>query len=147
MDVADFIHDDRILLDLKVRDKAALLRDLAQRAAGGAGVDAAAIEAALQARETLGSTGLGKGFALPHARIDGLAGFVGVYARLARPIDFQAVDGKAVDLVFALLLPANAEASHIVALAAVSRRFRDEVTLTRLRRSTSAADTLAILLG
>jgi PTS system nitrogen regulatory IIA component len=136
MEIAEFIAADRIALDLRVRDKAQLLRELAKRAeAAGGGVSADTIFTALRSREALGSTGLGKGFALPHARIDGLPRFVGLFARLARPIDYDAIDGAPVDLVFLLLMPANAGNDHVAALAAVSRRFRDGATVARLRKS------------
>jgi PTS system nitrogen regulatory IIA component len=139
MDIADFITPDRVVLDLRVRDKAQLLQELAKRAeASGSGVPAADILAALRSREALGSTGLGKGFALPHARIDGLTRFVGLFARLARPIDYDAIDGAPVDLVFLLLMPPEAGNNNVAALAAVSRRFRDAGTLTRLRKAEAA---------
>jgi nitrogen PTS system EIIA component len=139
MDIAEFITPDRVALDLRVRDKTHLLQELAKRAeASGDGIPAARILTALRSREELGSTGLGKGFALPHARIDGLTRFVGLFARLARPIDYDAIDGAPVDLVFLLLMPADAGNNQVAALAAVSRRFRDGATLVRLRKSDAA---------
>jgi len=98
----------------------------------------------LTSPEDLGSTGLGKGFALPHARIDGLPKFFGLFARLARAIDYDAIDGNPVDLVFLLLMPANAGNEHVAALAAVSRRFRDAEAASRLRKA-DAATVLAML--
>ncbi len=145
MEIAEFIAPDRVALDLRVRDKAQLLRELAKRAEPfGGGLSADTILEALRAREQLGSTGLGKGFALPHARIDGLKRFVGLFARLARPVDFDAIDGAPVDLVFLLLMPADAGNNHVAALAAVSRRFRDTDTVARLRKADQAG-TFAIL--
>jgi PTS system nitrogen regulatory IIA component len=146
MDLADFIAADRIVLDARVRDKAGLLRDLARRAEASSGVAAATILAALSAREALGSTGLGRGFALPHARIEGLRRFIGLFARLARPIDYDAIDGAPVDLVFLLLMPAEEGNAQVAALAAVSRRFRDDATVARLREA-DAAGVLNILGG
>ena len=146
MTIADFITPDRIVLDLRVRDKAQLLRELATRAEalGGAGTTDT-ILAALQSREALGSTGLGKGFALPHARIEGLKQFVGLFARLARPIDFDAIDGGPVDLVFLLLMPPEAARNgNVGALAAVSRRFRDGETVARLRKADADAALVAL---
>ena len=136
MDVAEFIAPDRVALGLRVRDKAQLLQELSKRAALSTnGLSADTILAGLRAREQLGSTGLGKGFALPHARLEGLTHFVGLFARLARPIDFDAIDAAPVDLVFLLLMPAEAGSNHVAALAAVSRRFRDADTVIRLRRA------------
>jgi nitrogen PTS system EIIA component len=139
MDLADFIAADRIALDIRVRDKPQLLQELARRVApAGGGVSADTILSALRSREELGSTGLGKGFALPHARIESLKQFIGLFARLARPIDFEAIDGAPVDLVFLLLMPADAGNNQVAALAAVSRRFRDGGTLTGLRGADAA---------
>jgi nitrogen PTS system EIIA component len=139
MEIAEFIAPDRVALDLRVRDKAQLLQELAKRAEpSSGGLSADTILAALRSREQLGSTGLGKGFALPHARIEGLTRFVGLLARLARPIDYDAIDNAPVDLVFLLLMPADAGNNHVAALAAVSRRFRDGDTTARLRKADAA---------
>jgi PTS system nitrogen regulatory IIA component len=140
LNIADFIAPDRIVLELRVRDKAQLLQSLATRIetfCGGVAADT--ILAALRSREALGSTGLGKGFALPHARIEGLKQFVGLFARLGRPIDFDAIDGAPVDLVFLLLMPSETAGNeNIGALAAVSRRFRGAETVARLRKADAA---------
>lgn len=145
MDIAELLAPARVVLDLKARDKANLLAALSRIAAGSAPeVSQAVVEAALTARERLGSTGLGSGFALPHARIDGLGRFVGLFARLARPIDFDAIDAKPVDLLFLLLVPAGA-ADHVGALAAVSRRFRDRALAARLRATRTPADAFKML--
>jgi PTS system nitrogen regulatory IIA component len=139
MEIAEFIAPDRVALDLRARDKAQLLQELAKRAElSSGGISADTILTALRSREQLGSTGLGKGFALPHARIEGLTGFVGLLARLARPIDYDAIDDAPVDLVFLLLMPADAGNNHVAALAAVSRRFRDADTTARLRKADAA---------
>jgi PTS system nitrogen regulatory IIA component len=145
MDIADFIDPAHITLDLRVRDKAQLLQELARRAAASViGANADAVLRALQSREQLGSTGLGKGFALPHARIEGLTAFVGLFARLARPIDYDAIDDAPVDLVFLLLMPADGGNAHVAALAAISRRFRNAEAVARLRKA-DAAGALTIL--
>ena len=139
MDIADFLTPDRVTLNLRVRDKGHLITELTRLAASQApAVSPDTIEAALRARERLGSTGLGAGFALPHARIDGLKQFLGFLVRLARPIDFEAIDGRPVDLLFLLLIP-GAVADHVGALAAVSRRCRDGVVVGRLRKSANQA--------
>ena len=146
MDIADLIPPERIALDLRAKDKAALLRDLAQRAeAAGAGVPASIIATALQAREQLGSTGLGKGFALPHARLEGLSDCFGLFCRLARPIDYAAIDGQKVDIVVLLLTPAEADASHLAALSLVSRRLRDGDLVGRLRRAEGVGSVFGML--
>ena len=145
MDIADLLSLDRITLNLRVRDKRALIAELSALAAPHTpGLPAASIEQALGAREQLGSTGLGNGFALPHARLDGLGGFVGLFVRLARAIDFEAIDGKPVDTVFLLLIPGGST-DHVGALAAVTRRFRDPAVRERLRGAPSPAESLRIL--
>ena len=95
------------------------------------GLTPEAVQAALAAREQLGSTGLGAGFALPHARIEGLDAYLGLFVRLAKPIDFEAIDGKPVTLVFVLLIPSETTIPHVAALAAISRRFRDADLVTK----------------
>jgi PTS system nitrogen regulatory IIA component len=146
MEIADLITPDRIALDLKIRDKDHLLRELAALAeAAGATLPSSRILAALTAREALGSTGLGKGFALPHARMDGLSGCFGLFARLARPIDYAAIDGQRVDVLVLLLTPANDDASHMAALSLVARKIRAGDILGRLRRAEGARSVLGML--
>jgi len=146
MEITDFLKPDRVMLDVRARDKTQLISEIA-RSLGKLvpNLPAAAVEAALLAREQLGSTGLGAGFALPHARIEGLESFVGLFVRLAKPIEFDAIDGKPVTLVFALLIPADGAASHVAALAAISRRFRDTSLVARLRRSKTPVDAYGFL--
>lgn len=107
-------------------DKADILRLLAERYATVYGLDAAQVLEGLEERERLGSTGFGRGVAIPHARIDGIRHSKIVLLRLDEPRDFGAADGMPVDLVFGLLSPANAGATHLHALAAISRLVRDE---------------------
>ena len=94
MTIGEIIGPDRVVVGLRVADKAQLLQELAGRAATALGLDRRAIFDALQARENLGSTGLGKGFALPHARLDALSEPFALFVRLARPIDFAAIDDQ-----------------------------------------------------
>jgi PTS system nitrogen regulatory IIA component len=142
MDIADFLTPDRIVLDLRVRDKLQLVQELARRT-GATGLPPETVATALLAREQLGSSGLGKGFALPHARIDGMTETFGLFIRLARPIDFDAIDGQPVDLVFLLLMPTPEQAGNgtasVSAMAAVARRFRDGETADQLRTSATPA--------
>ena len=148
MDIGDFFSADRIALDVRVRDKTQLLQELARRAAAALpGIAPDAIATALQAREALGSTGLGHGFALPHARIEGLTRLFGLFVRLARRIEYAAIDGAPVDLVFLLLIPPDSDATHVSALAAISRRMRDADARARLRSAGTEAATLAVLSG
>ncbi len=133
MEIADLLTPERVILDMRPRNKTQLFGDIARHC--GRLVPAVrpdAVEAALLAREQLGSTGLGAGFALPHARIEGLDSYVGLFVRLAKPIDFDAIDGKPVRLVFTLLIPSNGPSSHVTALATISRRFRDPDLSTKI---------------
>lgn len=145
MRLAELLAPGGVLLDLRASDKKQVLQELARRAAPHAGIDAPVIAAALQSREQLGSTGLGKGFALPHARMRGLAGFIGLFVRLERAIDFQSIDAQPVDLAFLLLIPEQAGNGHVAALAAVSRKLRDPAVVRALRKTTSAAATYDLL--
>jgi PTS system nitrogen regulatory IIA component len=135
MDIADFLTPDRVALEVRVRDKAALMAEIARLfARASPALQQEAVQSALLAREQLGSTGLGGGFALPHARIEGLGSYWGLFLRLARPIDFEAIDGKPVQLVFVLLIPSETATPHVAALAAISRRFRNADLVTKLQR-------------
>jgi PTS system nitrogen regulatory IIA component len=147
MDLAALLDKSRIVLGMRAKDKEQLLRHIAARAGAICGVDPQVIFSALQAREALGSTGLGEGFALPHARIEGLDHLLGMFVRLGRPIPYDAIDEQPVDLVFLLLVPATADAEHLAVLAAVCRRLRDPGVAKSLRRATDPAAVQALLCG
>jgi nitrogen PTS system EIIA component len=146
-DLSDLISIQAIASDLVVANKKALLQQLAAAAAKQIELPAKQIVAALNAREKLGSTGFGAGTAIPHGKIEGLAKVFGYFARLTPPIDFQAVDGLPVDLVFLLLSPADAGADHLKALASVSRVFRDRQIVAKLRGARSRDALYALLAG
>jgi PTS system nitrogen regulatory IIA component len=146
MEITDFLTPDRVLLDVRSRDKSHLIAEIGRNF--GRLVPAlkpAAVETALLAREQLGSTGLGAGFALPHARIEGLDAYVGLLLRLAKPIEFDAIDGMPVRLVFVLLIPAQTETSHVAALAAISRRFRDTERVAKLAKAETPTSAYGLL--
>lgn len=138
VNISDLIGPGRVILNLRVPDKPRLLQELAHRAAIFLALDADAIYRVLQAREQLGSTGVGRGIALPHARIDGIDALFGMLIRLSRPIDFDSIDDKPVDLVCLLLIPLEAGNEHVAALAAISRRLRDTTFTERLRKAENA---------
>jgi nitrogen PTS system EIIA component len=144
MDLADLIAPDRVIF-ARATNKQQLLQDLASRSATPLNLDAQTILTALQAREELGSTGLGDGFALPHARVEGLDRFFGMFMRLNRPIHFDSIDGNPVDLLFLLLIPPAAGSEHLAALASISRCLRDKEFATRLRKAPSAAALCSLL--
>lgn len=145
MNVSDFLQPAQVIADLRARDKAQLMAELSRRAAAILLIEPRSVGAALTTRERLGSTGLGRGFAFPHARLDGLDHFFGLFARLARPIDFDAIDERPVDLVFMLLIPENAGNEHVAALATISRRMRDQTLVQQLRTAVGAAEMYAVL--
>ena len=147
MTIGDLIGPDRVIVALRAGDKAQLLHELANRAAVATSLDAAAIFDALQARENLGSTGLGKGFALPHARLQALKAPYALFARLARPIDFAAIDEQPVDIVILLLTQANGGNQHLATLAAVSRPMREAAFVQKLRQASDAAILHQLLQG
>ncbi len=147
MELSELLTPERVLADLAVPDKRALLVELGRRAGALLRMPGTAITAALASREQMGSTGLGRGFALPHARIEGLDRFFGMFVRLARPIAFDAIDDRPVSLVFLLLSPAGSGGEHLAALAAISRRMSDAATVRRLGSAPSAARLFDELVG
>jgi PTS system nitrogen regulatory IIA component len=145
--LADMLPLDHVIPRLKAGDKSRLLNEMARRAAPVAGATATDLAALLAAREALGSTGVGSGIAVPHARVPGLLAPSGFFARLDKPIDYAAIDGRPVDLVFLLLSPTHEAGGHLAALAAVSRRLRDRAVADALRKTDDPARMQALLVG
>jgi nitrogen PTS system EIIA component len=140
MKIADFLSAPEVALDVRASDKVALLKELADRAASTLGLSAEAVASALEKRDELGSTGIGGGVSIPHARFREVKKPFGFLARLKRPMEFDAVDGQPVDLVFLLLLPASSQLDQLNALAAVARKMRDREVLCKLRSATSVTE-------
>ncbi len=147
LDLTTLIPADHVLLDLKGTSKRQVLRSLAQAAARVTGVDAELILEALLQRERLGTTALGDGIAIPHARIADLPDFTGFLARLAHPVDFEAVDGQPVDLVVLLLAPEGAGADHLRVLARIARVLRDPELRAALRAARDPREVRDLLGG
>lgn len=145
MELADLVARDAILPAVKAASKKQLFQEAATRARDAYGLDPRAVVEGLVAREKLGSTAMGGGVAIPHARLGGLKSIVGLFARLEKPVDFEAADGQGVDLVFVLLAPEESGADHLRALARVSRLLRD-AELRRKLRETSEAPALYALI-
>jgi len=145
MDLKDIVAPDAVYAGLNATSKKHLMQELAQRAAKAYGLDERKAFNALLARERLGATGMGRGVAIPHARLDTVSDIVGVFVRLQKPIDFDAVDGEPVDLVFALFAPENTGANHLRALARVSRCLRDQANCSKLRSTDQASAIHAVL--
>ncbi|HVI05264.1 MAG TPA: PTS sugar transporter subunit IIA, partial [Sphingomicrobium sp.] len=119
MQLADFLDCDAIKTALPGGNKRSLMKQLAELAGQRLGLETSLVLASVNEREQLGSTGFGQGVAIPHAKIEGLKQIYGLFARLAEPIDYKAIDGRPVDLVFLLLSPPDAGAEHLKALAAI----------------------------
>ena len=145
MPLADLVAPNAIIPALKVNGKKQALQELAAKAAELTGQNERAIFEILLQREKLGSTGVGNGVAIPHGKLPKLNRLFGLFARLARPVDFEALDGQAVDLVFLLLAPEGAGADHLKALARVARLLRDGDVVRKLRDSRDAEAIYAVL--
>jgi PTS system nitrogen regulatory IIA component len=147
MQLSDFLDFEAIRVDLAAGNKRQLLNQLAQIAAGRLSLDPSQIADAIAERERLGSTGFGGGVAIPHGKLDKLDRVYAMVVRLAAPIDYKAIDGQPVDLVFMLLSPPNAGAEHLKALAAVSRLVRHGGIVEKLRGARSRDAMAAVLIG
>jgi PTS system nitrogen regulatory IIA component len=141
MDIKDFLSPAGCVAGVEASDKSRLLKDLSARAAAALKFDAKVIAREILKRESLGSTGIGGGVAIPHAKIPGLKSPFGVLVRLDRPIDFDAIDSEPVDVIFLLLQPEGLDSAQINSLAMVARILRDPNTVRDLR---SAADSQAM---
>ena len=135
MDLGDLIVPEAILPALKATSKKQVLQELSERAAEQTGLSEREIFETVLQRERLGSTGVGNGIAIPHGKLSNLTRLVGVFGRLSRPIEFDALDDQPVDLVFLLLAPEGAGADHLKALSKIARLLRNPETVARLRSS------------
>lgn len=147
VDIDGFLTPERVALGLRCASKRQLFQDLAAAASSATGVDAATILAALNQREKLGTTGIGEGIAIPHARVQGLSQIMGFFARMATPVDYDALDDAPVDLVFLLLAPEEANNAQLKALAKIARLLRDPETCARLRTEQDPAQVYELLTG
>jgi PTS system nitrogen regulatory IIA component len=147
MKISDFLSPTDVMIDMRASDKRRLLQELARKAASALAVPDEQIAVELLKREELGSTGTGGGVAIPHARIAVVTKPIGILARLKHPIDFDAIDGQPVDLVFALLLPASPDADQLGALAAVARQLRTPPAVLRMRRAKEPVELYAAICG
>jgi PTS system nitrogen regulatory IIA component len=143
--LTDLVTPNAIIPALRVNSKKQLLQEIAAKAAEICGQSERTILEVLQQRENLGSTGVGHGVAIPHGKLPKLSKLFGLFARLERPIDFEALDAQPVDLVFLLLAPEGAGADHLKALARVARLLRDADTARKLRNSRDADALYAVL--
>ncbi|GGG35877.1 PTS IIA-like nitrogen regulatory protein PtsN [Chelatococcus composti] len=145
MALTDLLSPEAVLPALKVNGKKQALQELSAHAARLTGLDERDIFETLLQRERLGSTGIGDGIAIPHGKPAKIDRLFGLFARLERPIDFEALDGQPVDLIFLLLAPESAGADHLKALARVARILREPDVLERIRATRDPAALFAIL--
>lgn len=145
MEIADILAPQAVFERLKAPNKKKLITDLAACAAQTASLNANTVFETLWEREKLSSTGVGHGIAIPHGRVPKLEKIVGVFAHLDEAIDYESIDEAPVDLVFALLTPADAGADHLKALARVSRLMRNAAYCEKLRAASDRAQLYALL--
>jgi PTS system nitrogen regulatory IIA component len=145
MTLTDLVAPNAVIPALKVNSKKQAIQELAARAAELTGQNEKAILEILLQREKLGSTAVGNGVAIPHGKLPKLSRLFGLFARLPKPIDFEALDNQPVDLIFLLLAPEAAGADHLKALARVARQLRDPEIARRLRESNDADALYAVL--
>ena len=143
--ISHLVTPSAVIASLKATSKKQALQELARRAAELTGEPERAIFDVLLERERLGTTGVGDGVAIPHGKLANLPRLFGMFARLDRPIDFEAIDEQPVDLIFLLLAPGGAGADHLKALARVSRLLRDRTMREKLRGSETAEALFALL--
>ena len=139
MKIKDFLSASNVAIDVRASDKASLLQELAARAASALGLSAKAVANEIEKRDELGSTGIGDGVSIPHARFREIEKPFGLLVRLKQPIEFDAIDGQPVDIVFLIVLPAASQLDQLNCLAAVARKLRDREVLRKLREAADAA--------
>jgi len=145
MDISNLINMDTIFPKLKVSSKKQLIQELGNIAKNSIKRPVHEIATILMERERLGSTGVGHGVAIPHGRFAELNKICGIFAKLEKPVNYDALDNQPVDLVFLLLVPEEAGASHLKALAKISRVLRDQSVCEKLRGTDSGDAIYAIL--
>lgn len=143
--IAGLVPAGRVVVGVKAADKVAVLAALARLAGERMGVKPEVLLGRLAAREGLGSTGVGSGVAMPHARVEGISAPEGWFVRLAKPVEFSAIDGGKVDLLFLLLSPVSDDGLHLAALAAMSRRLRAPGVAKALRAAGTAEAVRSLL--
>ena len=139
MNIVDFLSSADAMVESRTLDKVQLLRELSARAAASLQLDPGLVVNAILKRESLGSTGMGSGVAIPHARFRDLKKSHGILVRLRKPIDFDAIDGHPVDIVFLLITPVAPESDQLKALACIARKLRNPEVILDLRQAKDGA--------
>ncbi|WP_046862294.1 PTS IIA-like nitrogen regulatory protein PtsN [Microvirga massiliensis] len=143
----DFLSPEAVIPVLRASGKKQVLNELASHAGRLTGLDEHAIFEALLQRERLGSTGIGEGIAIPHGKLPGLQKLFGLVARMEKPIDFEALDGQPVDILFLLLAPEGAGADHLKALARIARALREPGVVERVRAARDGAALYSVIVN
>ncbi|MFT4097334.1 MAG: PTS IIA-like nitrogen regulatory protein PtsN [Rhodoblastus sp.] len=146
MSLNDLISPQAVIASLKANSKKQALIELSEKAAGLSGLDSREVLDALIQRERLGSTGIGGGIAIPHGKLARCEHIFGVFARLEKPIDFEALDDAPVDLIFLLIAPETAGADHLNALSRAARVLRDQSLVATLRSTRDPSALYSILM-
>jgi len=145
MHISNILEERNIFLGLNSSSKREFLRNLAEKASEVSGIDAMTIFDSVMERENLGSTAFGEGTAMPHGRFTDIDKLYAFFAKPSYPVEFDAVDGKPVDLIFLLMSPENSGADHLTALAMLSRILKDETVCTKLRKMSRTNEIMALL--
>lgn len=145
MELAHILQADMVFLDLKTNSKKQVLSEISKKLAQKVNKEETDIFQLILEREKLGSTGMGRGVAIPHARVDGLEDIIGAFARLDEAIEFDAIDDQPVNLIFMLLAPEKSGSNHLKALSTVSRTLRDRDFCEKLQNYNNAQDVYDLL--
>jgi PTS system nitrogen regulatory IIA component len=137
MDLATIFRPDDVFVGLSCATKAKAMQVVCEKASQALGVEPAQLVDVIQKRETLGSTGIGRGIAVPHSPVAGLSGLRGFIFRMSKPLDFEAIDGAPVDLIFLLLFEERRRTEYLKVLAAIARKAHSEEALAALRSANS----------
>jgi nitrogen PTS system EIIA component len=144
--LTNLLTADQVLLDLDASSKKRVFEQAGMLFESRLGLARSTIFDSLFAREKLGSTGLGQGVAIPHGRIKGLKEAAGAFMRLATPVPFDSPDGRAVDLLFVLLVPEQATEEHLQILSELAQRFSDRAFREKLQAAATPAEIVALFL-
>ncbi len=147
MELSSIIMPDMVVANLKANSKKQVLHELAELVAPKIEASEHDILDTLLQRERLGSTGVGNGVAIPHGKLPNIDGIIGAFARVSKPVAFDAMDDQPVDLFFILLAPEGSGAVHLKALSKIARILRDEDKLDALRKAQSVDEIYGILIA
>jgi PTS system nitrogen regulatory IIA component len=147
MEFSELVSKESVVTDIEDVQKRDVLLHLSEIASKASGVSEKSIYEILIERESLGTTGVGHGVAIPHGKIDGLDKIYGVLATTKNPVDFESADGQSVDIMFLLLTPSGAGADHLKALAKVSKTLRDTGICDEMRKAKNSKDLYNLLVA